>query len=88
MRSTSSQVPTGTVDFTATTVKPLTAAAMSRAAWRTYWRSARPPSPSVGGVPTAMNTTSASRTADVESSVNASRPAPALAAISACSPGS
>src|ERR1019366_7130991 len=87
IRSTSSPVPTGTVDLVITTVKPSSAPAISRAASYTKVRSAWP-SPRREGVPTAINTASAAFTAPGRSLVNVSRPARALAATRSLSPGS
>ncbi len=57
MRSTSSPVPTGTVDFVMTTQGPVSARPNLAVASNTYCRSAWP-SPRREGVPTAMNTAS------------------------------
>ena len=62
MASISSPVPTGTVDLVTTTVNPEMRRAISSAAAYTYDKSAWP-SPRLDGVPTAMNTASASRIA-------------------------
>ena len=65
-------VYTGTVLFSTTTLYPSTPPAISRATDSTYDRSASPVS--VGGVPTAMNTTSLSRVAACRSQENLMRP--------------
>ncbi|GJE50921.1 hypothetical protein GOFOIKOB_3975 [Methylobacterium tardum] len=87
IRSTSSPVPTGTVDLVTTTVKPVRAPAISRAASNTKLRSAKP-SPRRDGVPTAMNTASASATASRIDVLNASRRWRTFSATSASRPGS
>ena len=87
IRSTSSPVPTGTVDLVTTTVKPDSAVAISRAASKTKLRSATP-SPRRDGVPTAMNTASASATASRMVERNASRRCRTFSATRASRPGS
>ena len=61
---TFSAVPTGTVDLVTTTLWPFMLRPISLATPSTCCRSAEPSSP--GGVPTAMNTTRAARTADAQ----------------------
>ena len=83
---TLSAVPTGTVDLSTMTLKPVMYLPMLRAAAVTYLRSAEPSSS--GGVPTAMNCTSPCATAFSRSVVNAMRPAARLRATISSRPGS
>jgi hypothetical protein len=87
IRSTSSPVPTGTVDLVTTTAPGCKCPAISFAAAWTYDRSAWP-SPRREGVPTAMNTASAPGTASARSRVKVSLPAATLFATSSSRPGS
>ena len=64
-------MPAGTVDFSTMTSGPVAAPAMSRPARSTASRLASPETR--GGVPTQMNTTSASDTADAISGVKVDR---------------
>ncbi|OQC35342.1 MAG: hypothetical protein BWX64_02501 [Acidobacteria bacterium ADurb.Bin051] len=79
-------VPTGTVDFVITTLKPLRFSPIDWATWRTNERSAEPSGS--GGVPTAMKTACASRTAGARSVVKASRPAFTFFSTISSRPGS
>ena len=83
---TLSAVPTGTVDLVTTTVSRAMCLPIVLATASTCLRSAEPSSS--GGVPTAMNTTSAEATAAAMSVVNCSRPAAWLRSTSVSSPGS
>ena len=83
---TFSAVPTGTVDLVTITLWPFMLRPISLATPSTCWRSAEPSSP--GGVPTAMNTTRAARTADGRSVVKVSRPSSWFRFTIGSSPGS
>ncbi len=83
---TRSAVPTGTVLLVMTIFGARKFSPMVRATASTWRRSADPSSS--GGVPTAMNTTSARRTASPTSAVNCSRPSRWLRDTRGSSPGS
>ena len=83
---TRSAVPTGTVDLSTTTSGRCRCQPMVRATARTYCRSALPSSS--GGVPTAMNTTSAWAIASAASVVKCRRPEAWLALTIGSNPGS
>ena len=81
---TASAVPTGTVDLSTTTLKPVMCRPMLRAAASTWRRSAEPSSPA--GVPTAMNWISPWRTLAATSVEKFSRPALRLRRTSSSRP--
>ena len=83
---TRSAVPTGTVDLSTTTSGCCRCRPMVRATASTYCRSALPSSS--GGVPTAMNTTSAWAIASAASVVKCRRPEAWLALTIGSNPGS
>ena len=84
--ATLSAVPTGTVDFVTTTTSRVAHLPICSATARTCRRSAEPSSS--GGVPTAMNTMSASRIAPATSVVKLRRPAVWLRSTYSSRPGS
>ncbi len=84
--STAAAVPTGTVDLLTTTVNACRCCPIWRATASTCCKSADPSS--LGGVPTAMNTTSACCNASAVDCVNARRPACRLRLTMSSSPGS
>ena len=84
--STISPLPTGTVDLLTTTIGWSMLRPICSATARTMLRSGDPSAP--GGVPTAMNTTSLSRTPSAVDVLNLRKPSSMPCRMISASPGS